>query len=311
MSADTVEEQEKELAEMKEQIIQATEAEKEKAGEVPHPEPPAEVQENHKPLETPKETPQESSVESKPKGDDDPMKWAESKGYKTSEDMARALLKKEQEFHASRQKKEDERHQPDWQPRPDMGYQEQPRYPSPQPYQPYPPVYQRPDAVRQIASMYPQLDPQDTERILPVIFDVARVVSKQERDNYEKELSEIRRSTQRNNELMSLMQDPAFHDKRVQKEAHAILDADPTIFQREQKPLVYAFEKALGNLARKTLQQGFVPEAKEPNPPTTAGGGNGSAFTVPRQVTEREFDSWSLAEQKAYINSNGRILPKK
>src|SRR6185436_20839949 len=47
-------------------------------------------------------TPNESNP---PKvGQDDPMEWAKKKGFKSPEDMARALLQKEQEFHQSRQK---------------------------------------------------------------------------------------------------------------------------------------------------------------------------------------------------------------
>lgn len=304
---DVQDKEEQELEAMKEQLEQLAEAEKAKAEQVaPSPEPAVSPA-----AEAPK--PEESSVAKpepeKPKGkDEDPLKWAEKKGFKSPEDMARALLQKEQEFHASRQKADPPAPQaptpPAWQPRPEM----YPQYPTQ--YPAYPQPQYRPDMVRQVAAMYPQLAPEDTEKILPVIFDVARVVSKQERDAYDKELAEIRRNTDRNNELMQLMQDPAFRDERVQREIHAIADSNPAIFQMGKGAYTHLFREALGSLARKQLQQGVSPE-ESPKPPVTAGGGNGSAFTVPQPVTEREFDSWSVDDQKAYINSKGRILPKK
>jgi hypothetical protein len=108
------------------------------------------------------------------------------------------------------------------------------------------------------------------------------------------------------------MQDPAFRDQRVQKEIHSILDSDPTIFQRERTPLIYAFKEAVFNMGRKQLQTGTSEELTPENrPPTTAGGGNGSANTSLRKITTKEFDSWDTKEQEAFIKSNGRIIPKR
>jgi hypothetical protein len=250
----------------------------------------------------------------KPK--DDPLKWAEKKGFKTPEDMARALLQKEQEFHKSRQQKEREAQQqtpppPAWQPRPDMG-----GFPPPPPVYGYPPQPPRIDDREIAAQLFPNMNPDDAKVFIPAMFEVANAAARRERFALEQQfgpqLGEIRRSSQRNNELMSLMQDPAFRDERVQREVHAVLDSDPSLFQREGTYSV-AFEKALSNMARKQLQQGVTPETNTPTnrPPVTAGGGNGSAFTAPQPVTEALFNSWTDAEQDAYVKSAGRIVPKR
>ena len=112
---------------------------------------------------------------------------------------------------------------------------------------------------------------------------------------------------------MRLMQDPAFRDERVQAEIHAVLDADPSIFQRERNPHVYAFNQALTNMTRKQLQQGAGNGHTTPTnmPPVTAGGGNGSASSGPVRVSEKDFARWSVKDQEAFITSNGRIVPKR
>lgn len=316
MSDETITE-DQELKEMEEQIL-AAEAEKAKAAEVeptPSPEPDASTA-----PETPKEpeapvTPTQVQVET-PK--DDPMEWAQKKGFKTPEDMARALLKKEQDFHAERQNKERDNTPPvtqfppqQWQPRPDMG-----GYPPPPAYG-YPPPPQRISA-RDVAQNYPQLAPEDVERVLPLVIDAARAISANDVAALERKYAHIERVSQRNSELMSLMQDPAFRDERVQQEIHKVLDADPQIFQRERKPHVAAFQQALANMTRKQLQQGTTVGAnpsRAQTPPVTAGGGNGSANTSPINYNDpafqRKFESWSMKEQEAFINSNGRIIPKK
>ncbi len=309
MSNATREAEEQELNEMERQLTQAAEADKAKAAQVdvaPSPEPEPTPTPEAPPVEEPPVTPTPSEAE-KPK--DDPLKWAEKKGFKSPEDMARALLQKEQEFHASRQKAEREAAAPPpppaWQPRPDMGYLS----PPPPFYPPQPP--QRNDAFRQVAAMYPQLAPEDVERIMPLMVDVAQSTAAQVRREFGQQFSHIQRQTERNNELMQLMQDPAFKDPRVQQEIHAVLDTDPSLFQR---PGAYgaAFEKALSNMQRKQLQQGVTQELPSgQRPPVTAGGGNGSANTMPRKITEAEFNSWTPAQMEAYLNSNGRVIPKK
>ncbi len=226
------------------------------------------------------------------------MEWAKKKGLKTPEDMARLLRQKEQEFHQSRQKPEPQAPpQPAWQPAPQV-----PNY-----------GYQPMDPNQQLASMYPHLDPETIKNAMPLIRDVAESVAFRRTAGLERQIQEMQRDTMRNNEMMTLMQDPAFSDTRVQKEIHEILDSDPSIFQRERAPLAYAYGQALQNMARKQLQQGANngrTSVRGNTPPVTAGGGNGSMNTTPRQPTEREIEKWTPEQLGTYMRSNGKILPK-
>lgn len=301
------EQEEKELKEMEQQLLQAAEAEKAKAAPVepePTPEPDASTAPVSEPVQDAPVTPQEVPAQDKPK--DDPLEWAKRKGFKSPEDMARALLQKEQEFHRSRQQKEQQPPTPpqNWQARPDMGY----GYPPPQ----YP--YAPPPNPRQLAPYYPTLAPEDVERLTPFVLDAAEAIANRKVADLERrmgsQVGEIQRQAERNSEMMRLMQDPAFTDSRVQKELHKVLDEDPTIFQRERTPYTYAYEKALVNMARTQLQQGLTQESIPRNtPPVTAGGGTG--FTPSRKITEREFESWSLEEEEAFIKSGGKTIPKR
>lgn len=302
-------EEEMELDELKAKIDKAAEEQRQAAIAVEEPPTPPPAPEPQAPERVePKEAPVAQS-ESPKEDKDDPVKWAESKGFKTSEDLARALLAKEQEFHKRNQaghpgykdlgQPQTPPQAPQWQPAPVV----------PQ----YQPQYQQPPRIdpRQIAAYYPQLAPEDVERVLPLVIDAAQAISARERAEVERRFATIERTTQRNNEMMSLMQDPAFKDPKVQKEIHEILDSDPSIFQRERLPLTYAYDRALGNLYRKQLQQGVSEERITTKPPVTAGGGNGSANTVPYKPTEQEIARWDEKDIKAYINSNGRVLPKR
>lgn len=299
-------EAEQELKEMEKQLEQAAEEDKAKAAQKesePSPEPLTELVPDAQPApeaSSPSVTAQPSEAE-KPK--DDPMEWARKKGLKTPEDMARLLKQREQEYHESRQKEKAATPPPPpaWSPAPEMGFQ-------PQFYQP--PQQQR-FSPRDIAPLYPQLSPEDVERITPLMFDVANAAARQVRQEFGQSITQIQRQSERNNELMQLMQDQTFRDERVQREINAVIDTDPSIFQR-QGAYTALYEKALVNLARKQLQQGAATESPTgQKPPVTAGGGNGSSFTVPAKVSERDFDSWTLKEQEVFINSNGRIVPKK
>lgn len=313
LSDKEIQEKEEELKEMEKQLEQQAETEQEKAAPVvvPHPEPDVlPASDVNQPAQPEPIKAQESSEGKPPK--DEPLEWAKKKGFNTPEDMARALLQKEREFHESRQTKPQApkyqpQPQPEWNPQPDMGN----GYGG---YAPQPPAYiPRGDSFRELAAMYPQIDPEDLKRFMPVVIDAAQAISRRDRAELERKIEGINRTTERNNELMKLMQDPAFRDDRVQKEIHSILDSDPSIFQREREPIVHAYEKAMVSLARKQLQQGSPTETFVPGsqPPVTASGGNGSAFTSPKRITEREFDSWSIKDQQAFLSSNGRVVPKR
>lgn len=296
-------EEEMELDELKAQIDKKAEEQKQAATAIaePSPEP---VSKAPEPVETPPAPVTQSEPAVKAEGKDDPVKWAKDKGLTTPEDLARALLQKEQEFHRRNQaghpgyKDVAPPPQPQWQPAPVV-----PQYQSQ--YQPQPKI-----DPRQIAAYYPQLAPEDVERVLPLVIDAAQAISARDRAEMERRFGSIERTTQRNNEMMTLMQDPAFRDTKVQREIHEILDSDPTIFQRERQPLVYAYQQAVTSLYRKQLQQG-VSEEKSPKPPVTAGGGNGSANTTPWRPTEEEVSKWDVKDIERYMKSNGKILPKR
>lgn len=318
MSNETLE-QDQEMKEMEQQLEQAIAEEKAAKAvpeTVPSPEPAPEVVPEAVATPEPTVTPQPSEPVEQPKADttvkDDPMEWAKKKGLKTPEDMARLLRQKEQEFHQSRQKEQNQVPPQTWQPRPDNGYQPTHQMPAMPFYQPPQPRLN----PREIAQYYPQLAPEDVERVMPIIVDAAEAISNRKMAAFEQrwgvQVGAIQRDTERNNELMTLMQDSAFRDSRVQKEVHEVLDSDPSIFQRERTPYAYAYEKALANMTRKQLQQGVIQETTPKNtPPVTAGGGNGSANTSPFKVTEQLFASWTDEQQDAYIKSNGRVLPRK
>jgi hypothetical protein len=127
---------------------------------------------------------------------------------------------------------------------------------------------------------------------------------------FEGELSGIRRQTERSAEFQELMQDPAFVDPKVQAEMREVLK-DGSLFQRGGRVYTAALQIAVGNLYRKQLQQGSPATANHNNPPVTAGGGNGSANTQPRKITEAVFNSWTDEEQDAYMKSGGKAIPKR
>lgn len=305
LSDEEIERREKELDAMEEKIVQEAEEKKEPAAPAPSPEPTPSPAPDSPPPPAP--VAQETTSEVKP--EDDPMKWAEAKGYKSPEDMARALLKKERDFHEARQKTPPApppapawNPQPEWQPRPDMNGGYPPSYP------PVP----RGASFQELAEMYPQFHPDDLKRMMPVIIDVSESIARRQNNDLRRQVESINRTTQRNEEMMTLMQDPAFRDVRVQREIQAVLDADPAIFHRERQPYAHAYQKAMVNIAREKLQQGANSAPPPGNlPPPTAGGGNGSRFTGTVRITEKEFNSWSLADQEAYLVSNGKVVPKK
>ncbi len=312
-------EEQAELEQIKALLAQDAEAKKgQAAAEVEEPAEPSPVSpvspapENVEPEPTPV-TPKQSEPVEQPKADtaakDDPMEWARKKGLKSPEDMARLLLQKEREFHETRQRAEREQPPapPAWQPAPQMGY----GYPPPPTYG-YPPPMPRPDARQIAAQLFPEINPDDAKAFVPAMFEVANATARQVRAEMEQKFQHLQIQSERTSELMTLAQDPAFHDARVQREIHSIIESDPAIYQRERRPNTYAFEKALASLARKQLQQGVTAETLTPTnrPPVTAGGGNGSARPVPTTMTPDMFDRLSVEKQEAFLKANGARLTR-
>lgn len=232
---------------------------------------------------------------------DDPLKWAEKKGFKSAEDMARALLQKEHEYHESRQKGKDEpppiQKLPNWNQNVQRSLPQTNWTPSPQ-------------NAEALASRY-EMDPSDFTRVSRLVADMMQSALPREREMVERRLMQIERDGARQKELMGLMQDPAYSDPRVQKEMHEILDADPQLFGRDGWQ-THVFTQALGRLARKQLQQESISVngvSKGENPPVTAGGGTGSTNVGPIKVNEKIFLTWPESQQKAFLET-GKV-PKK
>lgn len=254
---------------------------------------------------------------------DDPLKWAKQKGLETPEEIARSYQKLEQEF--SRRNQNKHPGYQDWNgngqapapvPPPNPGWNPQPQapaygyppvgygYPPPPPLPP-----SRADVSKRMAEKY-GMDPEDVDRLMPLIVDASEAIASRRTAAIENKLMNVERRTSRSEEIVRLSQDPAFMKPEVQQEIHGVFASDPSLLQR---PGGYesAFQQAVMNLYRKQLQQGFTPDSTtRNNPPVTAGGGNGSASAT-RGITAREVESWSLKDQEAFINSGGRILPKR
>ena len=297
------------------------------APEEPEPEPEtvddapqASAPETQEPPVTP--SPSSEPVNDRQQGNDkDPMERARRKGLDTPEALARSLASLEDEFHRRNQAGhpgyQDIRNgnpapqnpppPPNWNPAPQApayGYPPQNGYG-------YPPPPSRQDIAHQLAREN-NMDPEDVERLMPLIVRVSDVAASRRTASLERELHEVRRQSARNAEFNQLMQDPAFSDQRVQTEMREVLK-DGSLFQQGGRAYTTAFNMALANLARKTLQQEMPKGNTSPGerPPVTAGGGNGSANTGPHAITEKEFLGWSEDQQKAFLKSNGQKVPRR
>ena len=156
-----------------------------------------------------------------------------------------------------------------------------------------------------------EMDPDDFRRVTRLVADMMGSALPREREAMERRLMQIEREGARQKELMNLMQRPAYSDPRVQKEMHEILDTNPQLFRRDGWQTV-VYNQAMVNLAEKQLQQGSNPGngvGKGERPPVTAGGGTGSANTVPAKITEKVFLSWTEPQQKAFLET-GKV-PRK
>lgn len=261
--------------------------------------------------------------ESKPSADD-PMEWAKNKGLTSPEAMARSLQELEKEFHRRAQAGHPGYRDitngnptppppmppPNWNPAPQVPQGPANGYPPNYGYPPPPMQPRREDIFRDLAKRH-GMDPEDAERIAPLVLELSDITAQRRTASLERRFQEIAHQTARNSEFQSLMQDPVFSDPRVQMEMREVLN-DGSLFQRSRSPYAEAFQFALGNLARKQLQQGSNPEPRPTNtPPVTAGGGNGSSNTAPTRVTEAMASKWTDAEFEAFMNSGGKVLPRK
>lgn len=308
-----------ELDEEMRQLMEKEAAEKVAATAIAEPEPqPAESTpepQAQPEVQSPESVPQKPAAVETPKADD-PMERARRKGLDTPEALARSLASLEDEFHRRNQAghpgyRDLQNGNPaPTPPPPPPQWAPQPQYP-PQGYGYQPPPPSRQDVTQNLAKKY-GMDPDDIERLMPMMVDAAEAIAARRTSHLERELSDVRRQSMRSAEFTELMQDPAFADPRVQAEMREVLK-DGSLFQRGGRVYTTALQIAVGNLYRKQLQQGSIPESRTPSntPPVTAGGGNGSANTAPFKVTDAMVASWTDAEQDAFFKSNGKIIPKR
>ena len=310
----------KELAEAEASQTKAAPVEK----DVPEPQPDAVEPASQTPAPEPNEPPVTPSPSPEPVNDGrqdrdkDPMDRLRRKGLDTPEAIARSYMQMEEEFHRRNQAGHPGYRDlnngnpapapvppPNWSPNPQIPQ----GYPQGNGYQ-QPPASRR-DVSQRLAEKY-GMDPDDVERLMPMVVDAAESIAARRTNELQVQLFEIRRQSARTSEFQTLMQDPAFTDPRVQAEMQNVLK-DGSLYQRSATPHATAFNIALANLARKQLQQGTMNGNASPTnmPPATAGGGNGSANTAPYRITEKEVEKWSDDQFKTFLDSNGRVVPRR
>lgn len=249
---------------------------------------------------------------------DDPLKWADKKGLRTPEEIARAYQQLEQEFgrrnqagHPGYQDLNNGNPAPqpppppqNWNPNPQM-----PAYGPPQGYGYPPPPPNRASVTAEMAKRY-GVDAEDIERLMPMMVDAAEAIASRRTASLEQKLMNVERRTSRTDEVMRLSQDPAFLTDEVQSEIRKVFSSNPVLLQRPGGYEV-AYNEAIKSLYRQKLQQGSPGTTNHNNPPVTAGGGNGSANTAPRKITPEVAATWTDDEFDAYMKSGGKVIPKR
>jgi hypothetical protein len=275
----------------------------------PEPDPEPQVQDTSSTTEEPtpeatKETPSPAPVE------DDAVRWAKEKGLTTPEAIARSYQKLEAEFH-ERNKKGHPGYQdgnpspapqvpPGW--RPQGGTYPQPSY--------QPQGQSRDEVIKNIARKH-QIDPEDAERIVPLVAEIVNATRKQDREEFERRFSEIQNKSSQSDEMFKLMKDPAYSNPIVVQEMHKVFEANPGLFGRQGAQTI-AYNKALSIIALKGLQQGEN-RGTSPKPPVTAGGGSGNYTPGSGKLTEAVFFSkaWTEKDRERYLTTNGKMTPKR
>lgn len=254
--------------------------------------------------------------------------WIKSKGFVrkdgTTDTEAMATSLRELERELTRKNHEDRQKAPPAPPAAGSPAPWQTGYvpPTPVPYAP-PPAPPR-ATVEALAKEY-DMDPTDFDRVArvaSVITDNAlRRVNRDVVAPLENQVRGLTRDLGRQHELLNLMSDPAFKNPQVQFHMHRIMNADPTIIERDPLPWTTAYNRALNQIAREHLggpsPEPVVPpipdEAGTPpaKPPLTAGnnGGGGGAprGSAANQVDPKVFASLPLAEKRDFLKSIGAL----
>lgn len=247
----------------------------------------------------------------------DPIDWARKKGLKSEADIARSLRAMEDEFH-----KRNQNGRQGWpapgapQPVPPApNYPSQPpmatpRY-SPPPASYQPPQYQNPVVAKQQLAQRYNLAPEDLDRVLPLVADVTEARIAQRDQQWAEKLSTIEKENARNSEFRELMADPVFKDPQVQMEVHRVFEENPTVFESESAPYKWAYNQALGRIARRNLQ-GATGSTENPNAPLTPptrppsiGTGSGSGIPEPGTLTPQAFADLPLEDKQKLLTRMG------
>lgn len=275
---------EQELADLEKQIEAKVEAE-------PAPAPAPE------PVPAPTPEPPPAAAAEAPTGNEqapfDPSEWVKKKGWRSAEDAAKSMRDLEQAYHKTREelartKEQQPPFQPGW-PQPQAPYQPpqgyyqapQPQYaPPPNPYAPQAPwgptPAQRP-SEDQIAASY-GMTTEDFRRVLAVSKDIAAVQSQQLAAEMQAWRAKTERETEKGTDLQSVMTDPAFHRPEVQFEMHDLFEKNKELWN-ERRPYSTALDKALTNIARKTLGGAERPSGSTlPTEPPKSGGHAGGGL---------------------------------
>jgi hypothetical protein len=286
--------------ELKQAILDKQKEESEKSPEAPEPKPQSILTDAPKETQAPKEPSTEVPPPKEGQGED-ALKWASDKGLKTPEDMANSLRNLEREFH--------KRNQPKEEPKSTQGLP--PQQVAQPTYQP--PVYQpQPNATLDHYAEQYGMHPDDFKKVLRISQDISDVQIANLRKSFGQELGNLKRSTAKNDDLMSVMRNPNSRHPQVQREIHQILEKNPDMFQRDDA-YSQALNEALVKIATNNLNgvigespkgQGNVPPSTPP-PSGGSGSGSGGQDSSGLQMTEDKFLTLSQVDQAKYLDSIG------
>jgi len=273
------------------------------------------------------ETPAATRVESPnaTQGNDVVLKdWAKKKGinWNTSDDVLAELRKKDQEFHRQQAEK-----------RASGGANGQPVYPQPPaapaypvgvPQPPAPPPFvpgSLPTAVIQNLARQYNMSPEDVERLMNFNRDFFAVSIQGYEAKVQERFESMRKENEKNTVFRELSSDPLFRRLDVAQEFHNVLDqmqsADPHSFEQDPAQYRRAYDKALQNIGRRSLEgnqlvEGVSPTPRPAYPPNTPprplGTGSGGGYAENEGSIGEEFFKLTTPEAKrAYLEKMGLV----
>jgi hypothetical protein len=181
------------------------------------------------------------------------------------------------------------------------------------------------ETVETLAKEY-DMEPADFDRVARVastmVDNAMRRVHRDVVAPLENQVRGLTKDLGRQHELLNLMSDPAFKNPQVQFHMHRIMNADPSIIERDPLPWTTAYNRALSAIAREHLG-GPSPEPAAPRVPDVAGtppanlppmtaGNNGTGAGAPRgsaanQIDPVAFAALPLEEKRAHLKSIGAL----